>query len=647
VSALPSHDIDLDLQKVVLDVVNRKIRGLDTRVEGSIVGGELERTIDGASTLTLTVHDPQRALLRSGMFDYRIDVHLDRLYWRLVKVGKSGDDLTLSFEDREVAYLRDHTSPRKATRGKVTRPQFAQTLVREVRPTIPFVTGAGVVASAPPRPIASSAQKRSDASRAEQRQQGLNRKTPGLTVKGAPASPDQVRMAERVLDVAASLNAPEKAAQALVAACIVESLLRNPNGGDRDSRGVLQVRDSTARPMRINNLDPEACANAFLTRGFTGRGGAITLARQHPDWTAGQIAQTVQGSAHPTRYDEWGREAAGVVNAYTGGEKSDAQGTIRVGEGGSTLAAMDTRVIRKALPYQFRRGGTDGQREDSWTCLQRLASEVNWRCFMSAGTLYFISEDELMRAKPRFVISEDTLGVSAIDFDIDRGKVRDEVTVTCRAARWTGAPGAVIELFDCGPANGRWLVSDLRRGIFDADATITLKRPSKALPEPPAETVSQTATSKQAIAAGMTSGSPVERAYAAAKAMDAKRLPYVWGGGHSRAGVADGGTGRDPGVGFDCSGSTVAILAAAGMGFSPGGGTATSGSLTSWGEPGPGKGMTLYANSEHVFLVFHDVGKAGDEHFGTGRWGKSWGGAGFNPNMHPTAGFVARHWPGS
>jgi hypothetical protein len=35
------------------------------------------------------------------------------------------------------------------------------------------------------------------------------------------------------------------------------------------------------------------------------------------------------------------------------------------------------------------------------------------------------------------------------------------------------------------------------------------------------------------------------------------------------------------------------------------------------------------------------------EHFGTGHWGKSWGGAGFNPTLHPTSGFVARHWPGT
>jgi cell wall-associated NlpC family hydrolase len=632
-STQPSHETDLDVQTIVLDVVSRKVRGLDARITASITGGELERTIEGASTLTLSVHDPERALLRSGMFSRAIDVRLDRLYFRLVKVAKSDDDLTLTFEDREVAYLRTHTKPKKAARSKMTRAEFALSLVREVK------AGGGIRFVSPElhvrQPITGQRKKRSSAGRARERQKGLSSAARHLTVKGKAASATQKRYAERVLDVADSLNAPTKAAQALVAACIVESRIHNLSGGDRDSRGILQVRDSTARPMRLNNRDVEACASAFLTRGYWGKGGAIALARKHPSWTLGQIAQAVQGSGYPSRYDEHGGEARKFVDAYGSGDVT--------GSGD----------VRRKVPYQFRRGGagTTG-REDSWTCLQRLAEEVRWRCFMSAGALYFISEDQLLKAKPRLVLSEQTDGVLGIDFDVDNGKVSSEVTVTARARRWIAAPGAVVQLSDCGPADGRWLVATIHRGLFDATATITLKRRTKKLREPEAETEADQpqgrASRGSAYATFGSSGGNDEKAvdvYQAARAIHAKRYPYVWGGGHARAGVADRGTGRDPGIGFDCSGAVSAVLAAAGLGFKTGRPGADSTKIArTWGRPGRGRLFTVYSNPSHVFIVFHT--RQGDSHWGTGDWGKGWGGAGFNPRMHPLSGFTVRHWPG-
>jgi hypothetical protein len=56
----------------------------------------------------------------------------------------------------------------------------------------------------------------------------------------------------------------------------------------------------------------------------------------------------------------------------------------------------------------------------------------------------------------------------------------------------------------------------------------------------------------------------------AATAITAQDLPYVWGGGHGAAGVASVGQRGGPGsnghrVGYDCSGSVTAVLAAAGL----------------------------------------------------------------------------------
>jgi hypothetical protein len=620
---------DVDVGAVALQIVGAKLgKGSAIRVEGRITDGRLERTMDGASTLTLTLDDHDRALLRSGALSQQIDLNLAGEWWRLVQVSKQGDTLTLTFEDRAVAYLRKITTPRKAKRSKMTRAEFALSIVREVKAGggIPFVCPDLTVK----QPIASSRDKLSSSDRQSSLSQGLS---PGaaLTVKGAPANANQRALGQRALDVAASLNAGERATMALMQAVIVESQVQNLNYGDRDSLGILQVRSSTAKGMKINNRDVEQCCNAFLTRGFWGKGGAIAIAAKNPSMTTGQVAQATQGSGVPTAYDKVRAEAAKWVAAF-GGAGADV---------GSTTAT-------KVVPYQFQRGGTSGEVEDSWTCLQRLASEVGWRCYMAGGACHFVSEPALMKAGPRATLSEKTVGVDNVDFDVDNGKANNEASVTARIMLLGFPPGSVVELEDCGPADGRWLVRSVERGVFDASATVTLKRVTKPLPEPAADTTSVGGGggSSSFAAKDGTETPAIDRAYAAASAIAAKRYPYVWGGGHAKCGTPDRGTGRDPGIGYDCSGSTCAVLGAAGLGYELGGRVDTSGTIASrWGAAGEGRYLTVWANDVHVWMEFHTA--SGAEHWGTGDFGKGWDGFGHNPTMHPKAGFSPRHWPGS
>jgi peptidoglycan hydrolase-like protein with peptidoglycan-binding domain len=65
--------------------------------------------------------------------------------------------------------------------------------------------------------------------------------------------------------------------------------------------------------------------------------------------------------------------------------------------------------------------------------------------------------------------------------------------------------------------------------------------------------------------------------------------PYVYGGGH----------GSFQSEGYDCSGSVSYALHGGGLLSSPEDSTA----LESYGEPGPGKYITIYANSEHAYMV--------------------------------------------
>jgi hypothetical protein len=172
----------------------------------------------------------------------------------------------------------------------------------------------------------------------------------------------------------------------------------------------------------------------------------------------------------------------------------------------------------------------------------------------------------------------------------------------------------------------------------------------------PAPEVGTRATTTAPQVRGSVSGTSVEDAYNEAWKIHAKRYPYVWGGGHAHAGTADkglSGTAHDEftdreRIGYDCSGSTAAVLLAGGM--LPDewkDGVPDSGTMQrQWGSPGRGEHMTLWANGSHVFLEFHNMtDERKTEHFGTGRWGKDWSGAGFNPTLHGNKGaFTARHW---
>jgi cell wall-associated NlpC family hydrolase len=99
------------------------------------------------------------------------------------------------------------------------------------------------------------------------------------------------------------------------------------------------------------------------------------------------------------------------------------------------------------------------------------------------------------------------------------------------------------------------------------------------------------------------------------------RTPYLWGGGH----------GKWLDKGYDCSGSVSFALAAAGLLNGP----LASGPLMSWGEPGPGKWVTIYSSPGHVYMYVAGVRFDTSNSRVTGsRWSNT---------TRSNAGFVARH----
>ena len=116
-------------------------------------------------------------------------------------------------------------------------------------------------------------------------------------------------------------------------------------------------------------------------------------------------------------------------------------------------------------------------------------------------------------------------------------------------------------------------------------------------------------------------GAPAAIAQVIAAGNAIATLPYIYGGGHASFHAN----------GYDCSGSVSYALAAAGLVQSP----MVSGDFETWGAPGPGRWITVYANAGHVWMTvagwrFDTVALADS---GT-RWAR--GGGEFS-------GFVVRH----
>lgn len=142
--------------------------------------------------------------------------------------------------------------------------------------------------------------------------------------------------------------------------------------------------------------------------------------------------------------------------------------------------------------------------------------------------------------------------------------------------------------------------------------------------KPPPAALPHRAGSDSSAGEGETSAAQgvVQRVIDAANEIATR--PYVWGGGH----------GSFQSYGYDCSGSVSYALHGGGLLEVPEDSTA----LESYGEPGPGRYITIYANSEHAWMTID--GRRFDT-VALAETGNRW-----SDTMASTAGFVVRHPPG-
>ena len=111
-------------------------------------------------------------------------------------------------------------------------------------------------------------------------------------------------------NTAKSLGASDKIILALFEAGIVESGMRNLNYGDRDSVGFLQQRPSQGWGTIAQCMDV-----AYATKSFVREAKKIESKYN----TSGALAQGVQRSAYPTKYEANKNNALALLNKISNG----------------------------------------------------------------------------------------------------------------------------------------------------------------------------------------------------------------------------------------------------------------------------------------------------------------------------------------
>ena len=105
---------------------------LAANVANAITDCVIDLSTTQASTLTVTIEDPFRVLLRSSLFASTVTASIEGHDFVLVQVSKTGNSMVATFEDSAINALRHRTGQRVVAPNTMTRVAFAALLVAEV-----------------------------------------------------------------------------------------------------------------------------------------------------------------------------------------------------------------------------------------------------------------------------------------------------------------------------------------------------------------------------------------------------------------------------------------------------------------------------------------------------------------------------------
>ena len=590
----------------------------------------------GSPTLTLTMQDPAWKLLDSGFFDAdpKTGVLLDldvnypegsRFWWRLHQLSpQAGHSLQLVFVPRIIAELMGLFGVVKANRAKRTRAEFLKMLcakVNDAQGPIEFYSRELDVkqpignSGTPSASTRSSAKVSASGKAAKHTGIGANRKT--LTCKGKVLTNAQAEACNVILQVGNQLKAPHNALVAAIYAGMGESSL-NANTGPSTggAEGVFQTQTG----HYAGGTDTAAQAHDFfLGLGDFGKPGAIAAAnRGDPPW---QIANETEVNA--VWLNSKGDSYAGYFPGGQAGGLGEAAAIVAGGGGAGSASGGSGGTIEVAQPYYFM----VNKGEDYWTAMNRLAQEVGWELVVDGNRIYYDADTELIRQKIAAVIDRDDPTTLAWNYDWENRHIATNFQIQVVMQTFEFCAGEVVQVQHFGAAStgstaglpGRWLIDEISHNAGDVYSTLSLVQPTKPLPEPIPQFTSKSisAPGKLAIGGSIQSQTPQspEAAYAAAQYLASLKLVYSKA---NRTMIHDVGKFKGQSC-YDCSASVSWVLLAAGFplpgqvtwqGWAPVSGDYIAGGAGGALKAGPGQNMTIYANSDHVFIRIHPQGLA-------------------------------------
>ena len=487
---------------------------IDVAVGGMLQGFEESLEVDGSPIIRLSLLDPERQLVRSGLLDLEpddedalkreVELVVDGVgYWlRQVNQPVEGDTLELTFEDREVARMRGRRGALKVSPRTLDDRGFIKRLCS--------VAGMPELITDSPGDREKAARERAGIGKTKIRLDDDNRRRrrrrePGLpavrlTVKGATADAAQRKNGALILSACHEDGAGPKATIAAVAAGIIENELRNSNvinDPGSTSVGVFQAQFGLSEGLndrvitREEALDVEYMTRCFLEDraggGFASKGGARYLERTQPSLTPGEIAAIVEAPAaqYRGRYAEVEGEARQWVQAFTGGDLPLSSGL----SGTASTTREAALVVERGESY--------------WDAARRTAESYGARFFVVANQPYYLRDENLMAAEPAMTLAdpkhpeadvERSTGVRGIGWEwAPHGSLRT-TALRIDATIHQLQPGDVVLLDEtCGPAGvdpsggrdsqrrGRWLVGSYQRSRFETTADVTLIKGRKPL----------------------------------------------------------------------------------------------------------------------------------------------------------------------
>jgi hypothetical protein len=471
-------------------------------ITAAISAAPMRASKKAVASLTVTVIDRDRELLgplldrdEDLLLDDNIDVQISGIWWRLQGVTPNDQGWELRLEDRAGAWLRRHDKRLKVSRGRVTRAQFVRRLYGEAGGGIPLYVPELLdkqrVAKGE-RPTASATKTERESDTKASSSSGGWPASERPTVKGQKANDSQLKAIVGILEECRRQGCSPRVTIAALMAPTQESGMTLSAGttGDDDT-GLFQQ----GRPwISLASLrDPAKCCRAFLLGGREAKVGGTG---DPPGWkqehgslrnAKGSLTEMISDVQEPAaryrgEYAKWEKEATRTYELWS-----------KAGGGEGTASESSASSTGKAKAYVFERG-QDGKREDSVTCIQRLAEEVGWNHWIFGNTGVFASDEELMSAPRGLIVDRSDEGVVAGPTWVwDARKAASSLSVEVLVDRLP-EPGQVAIVENEGPASGLWLIDtvdcdlaqpyDTVGGGLALRATLGFARPQGKKPEP-------------------------------------------------------------------------------------------------------------------------------------------------------------------